>query len=411
MSLWICILFLSLCVSLASAAAQLAEDQQDVKADQIIAIPSGVVSQAQYSLITDNNHIGDLGPIVVDPAPPTHPPRTSREIPLRRRDHDPDKEDNGGDDVNKEDETSSTATTNPPARTASTTSEPTTGSSFASATKTKEITKTDSPPAEKTDETPVPTEPDDDTPFPIAFDTNRSSNFTNPSCPKFFDSFLANPGFQQCHAISPLLQASNSFFQASRSIVRLTRILDTACSVPFDDCKALMDDIANKLTSGDNCGDDLELQQPIVIMAYNGLRSYAPIHDATCLKNPETDNYCFADALTNRNNTQDPYTYYLAIGMPLAGSTRPTCNKCLQAVMQRYSEAAKFDNQPVSRTYLPAAEQININCGPSFVVPAVAVGSEKGAGVSMRMARDSLNIVGVLCLLLSVGIPLLAGIL
>ncbi|QSS61621.1 hypothetical protein I7I51_03798 [Histoplasma capsulatum] len=146
-----------------------------------------------------------------------------------------------------------------------------------------------------------------------------------------------------------------------------------------------MSELDRKLVSEDICGKDLKLEQPIVIQAHNGLRSYGTVHDATCLKNPDTDNYCFSDAITNTSNPANSYVYFLPLNMALPGSSRPTCNKCLQATMQTFSLAATNDNQPISKTYLAAAQQINIGCGPSFVVAAVKLGSPNVARRTVQL--------------------------
>ena len=46
--------------------------------------------------------------------------------------------------------------------------------------------------------------PRDDLPTP--FDTSLGNNFTSPSCPAFFQSFLSNATFQDCLPFSLLLQ-------------------------------------------------------------------------------------------------------------------------------------------------------------------------------------------------------------
>jgi hypothetical protein len=45
--------------------------------------------------------------------------------------------------------------------------------------------------------------------LPTAFDTSLGNNFTAPSCPAFFESFLANKQFQECLPFSQLLQVSH----------------------------------------------------------------------------------------------------------------------------------------------------------------------------------------------------------
>ncbi|OAX78781.1 hypothetical protein ACJ72_06909 [Emergomyces africanus] len=409
MSLSTCILLVVLLSPLASAVDQ----KRHEKMDSMGVLPS-VISRIHYSLIANNNLGDDLMKIVVDPLPPSHPPQMRREGPLLRRNptvvYAEDEDDEKDDEKDKE-ISSTTITASSPTETkknASASAEPTGSSSSTSSpsgTETSKPTKTESP--TKKTESPTPTDPDDNTPHPSPFDSNLGSNFTNPACESFFQSFLSNSTFQNCLPVSLLIQSSLSFFEASRSVVRLARTLDAACAVPRDSCDALMKDLASKLISKAVCGEDLQFQQPVVIQAHNGFRSYRTIHDATCLKNPDTDNYCFSDAITNTSNPANAYVYYLPLGMPLPGSSRPSCNKCLQATMQSFSIAATSDNQPISKTYLPAAQQINIGCGPSFVVAAVKLGSANGAsGVTARRMKGSslFEIMGYV-LLFCVGMP------
>ncbi|PGG95936.1 hypothetical protein GX51_08070 [Blastomyces parvus] len=407
MSLWTCFLLVVLWLPLASATLP--------AAPAVAALPSAV-SRIHYLLIANNNLGGDLGKIVIDQHPPSLPPQARIDVPLQRPRFVAERAVDEGSD--EDDETTSTTTTNLPIKTKTTSpsSEPTTeySTSSTSGTATSTPTKTDSP-AEKT-KSPTPTEPDNK-PLPSPFDSNLGSNFTNPACEGFFHSFLGNSSFQDCLPVSLLLQSSLSFFEASRSVVRLARTLDAACSVAQDSCDALMDDLATKLIAPDTCGNDLKREQPIVIQAHNGLRSYRTVRDATCLKNPDTDNYCFSDSISNGTRASNAFVYYLPLGMPLPGSSRPTCSKCLQATMQSFSLAATIDNQPISRTYLSAAQQINIECGPSFVVAAVKLGSENGASATARLIQGSslfgFNLIGVMAyiLLFCVGMPLLGSIL
>jgi len=50
--------------------------------------------------------------------------------------------------------------------------------------------------------------PTDQTSLPRPFDSSLGNNFTSPSCPEFFDAFLANASFKDCLPLSMLLQVS-----------------------------------------------------------------------------------------------------------------------------------------------------------------------------------------------------------
>jgi hypothetical protein len=125
--------------------------------------------------------------------------------------------------------------------------------------------------------------------------------------------------------------------------------------------------IANNLTSSENCGGDFAAQNPTVLAAHTGLIAYEPLYTASCLKNPSTSSYCFADAVTNATSPTDSYVYYLALNTSLPGGSQPTCNTCLQNTMAVFDAAAANRSQPVASTYVAAAQQINVKCGPGFV--------------------------------------------
>jgi hypothetical protein len=162
-------------------------------------------------------------------------------------------------------------------------------------------------------------------------------------------------------------QSSQSFFQAEKSLVRVTQTLDYTCSANVTACDALMSALAANLTTPANCGSDFTAQNPTVLQAHTGLIAYKPLYQASCIKNPQTSSYCFADAVTNASSPTDSYVYYLALNVSLPGGSQPTCNTCLQNTMAVFDAAAANRSQPVASTYVAAAQQINVQCGPAFV--------------------------------------------
>ena len=212
-------------------------------------------------------------------------------------------------------------------------------------------------------------------PLPSPFDFSLGVNYTSQSCPGFIRDIVANSTLKSCLPASLLLQSSNSFFQASRSPLMLSLTLDTACGVDSVNCGNAMTDLAKQLIDDENCGQDYRNQQPYVVQAHSGLVAYEPIYQATCVKNNDTGNYCFADAITNATNPSDSYPYYIALGIQLPGGSRPTCNRCLQDAMAVYAQAAGSKEQPVTNTYLTAAQLINVNCGPNFVNATLPTGA------------------------------------
>ncbi|MCJ1478506.1 hypothetical protein MMC13_007186 [Lambiella insularis] len=127
-----------------------------------------------------------------------------------------------------------------------------------------------------------------------------------------------------------------------------------------------MSTLAGQIRDDANCGQDYADQNSLVVQAYNGLVSYAPLYQAGCLKDSQ-GSYCFANAVTNASSPSDPFPYYLPLGFSLPGASRPTCSSCLQQTMNIFAAAASNLTQPVSLDYNNAAVQIDQVCGPTFV--------------------------------------------
>lgn len=223
------------------------------------------------------------------------------------------------------------------------------------------------------------------TSFPTAFDT-IGNNFTATSCPKFFEYFLADETYKSCFAISILLQNSNTFFKDLASAVTLDQVLDTSCSVNTTACATFMNNLAANLTSTDNCGADYKLGNPTVTQAYDGMVSYEPIAKAACLEDPSTHEYCFTEAATNSTNISSYALYLLPLGNSLPGGSRPQCNQCTQATMAVFKDSALIKGNPLVQTYIPAAQTINVGCGPGFVNATVNVGSQTSTSSSKSSA-------------------------
>lgn len=258
-------------------------------------------------------------------------------------------------------------------------------------------------------ETEIQTTPaiDSEDDFPTAFDTNIGSNYTNPDCPKFIREFTKNTTFTDCLPMSMFLTNSDSFFKVSVSAPALSQILDASCDVSQSSCTTAMTDLASQLTDDSNCGEDFVNRQPVVRDAYEGLITYEPMYRATCLKNPDTHSYCYVDAATNTSNYEDSYIYLLALGYQFPAGSRPTCNRCLQATMEIFADTARVENQPLVDTYLPAAQMINMGCGPGFINTTVEVGTLPAIDAAPGgLLKSSSMLMGYVSFL-SVGVTLL----
>ncbi|KAH9868610.1 hypothetical protein J1614_007682 [Plenodomus biglobosus] len=201
--------------------------------------------------------------------------------------------------------------------------------------------------------------------IPKAFDTGLSNNFTS-SCAKFLNRMRTNETFTSCHPFSLLLQTSSGFFDASKSVLRITQTLDATCGADATQCRTTLGGFARELMSPTACKTDYDNNNPLVLQAYNGLVAYQPSYQASCLRDDE-GNYCFANAVSNMSSPTDSYAYYLPIGQEMPGGSRPTCNPCLQQAMGVFSHYANNATQPVSKTYTTAAQQLSISCGSTFV--------------------------------------------
>lgn len=132
-----------------------------------------------------------------------------------------------------------------------------------------------------------------------------------------------------------------------------------------------MSSLAEEIQSNNNCGEDLQLQNPMVLQAYNGFLAYQPLYHAGCLTDTE-GNYCFANAVTNASAPTSSYIYYLPLGVQLPGGTQPACNMCLQNTMSIFATAAGNSTQPLNGDYTSAAQMVDMTCGPTFVDASVA---------------------------------------
>ena len=156
-----------------------------------------------------------------------------------------------------------------------------------------------------------------------------------------------------------------------------------------------MADLAREIQSSDACGDDLELRNPVVLQAYAGFVAYEPLYHAGCLKNVPQGDYCYASAVTNATSPTSSYIYYLPLGMALPGGTQPTCSACLKNTMAVFAEAATNASQPLSVDYGPAAQQIDMTCGPTFVE---AVSTEASSAAAKGPMRTDLSLLSITAL-------------
>ncbi|KAG5930097.1 hypothetical protein E4U53_002305 [Claviceps sorghi] len=245
-------------------------------------------------------------------------------------------------------------------------------------------------------------------PLPSPFDNLVPSAFQNPggssTCPKFMSGLLSDPTFKQCYPLSMLMQTSTGFFHAQKKLVSIVKVLDATCAPNVIKCAEVMSQAALNLTSEANCKNEYERNQTQVLLAYRGLRAYNVMYSAACLQDPDSNSYCFANAVTNLTAPSNSYLYFMPYGLALPGSSKPSCNWCTRATMGIYHEAGADRGQPVAAKYEDAAQQVNTLCGPNFVnssLPAAestALSTRAPSGPGLMMSTI-LTLVFAACLL------------
>jgi hypothetical protein len=155
---------------------------------------------------------------------------------------------------------------------------------------------------------------------------------------------------------------------------------------------------ATNITTAGACKADLAAENPLISYARMGLMAYQPLYRASCLKNPSTAAYCFADAITNGTNSADGYIYFLPLNTTLVGGSQPTCSLCLKQTMAVFEAATSDRNSALAFDYVSAAMQVNVNCGPSFVNSSLAA----AAVISGAEASQPFSNVGIFTLVVLV---------
>ncbi|KAK4039954.1 hypothetical protein C8A01DRAFT_36006 [Parachaetomium inaequale] len=229
-------------------------------------------------------------------------------------------------------------------------------------------------------------------PLPSILDSMASEFSPGPNgaaapCPIFINSFLTNPTFKKCYPLSMLFDRSRSFFEAQRSLVSITRTLDATCAANATFCSTYLAELAQNLTATENCGTDYQLGLSSVVDAYRAMLAYAPVYSAGCLRDPDTKAYCYANAVTNLTNPSTTYFYFLPLNKSLPATTVPACGYCLQQTMTLYQAATADRRQLIANTYVSAAKQANVICGPGFVNETLAAEViPSGAAVVVRVS-------------------------
>ncbi|KAL6871101.1 hypothetical protein J3F83DRAFT_641713 [Trichoderma novae-zelandiae] len=236
--------------------------------------------------------------------------------------------------------------------------------------------------ASSSEKTGSPSSPKSSSALPEPFDNTPASAFqmdgSTDSCSSFIWNLLQDPTFKSCYPLSMMLQTSTGLFEAEKSLLSIVRVLDATCKANSTSCATFLDQAAANLTTSDNCKAEIAQNQTLVLQAYRGLLAYKEVYAATCLQDPTTSQYCFANAVTNLDTPSDAYLYFLPYGLALPGSSNPSCSWCTQQTMDIYYSASADRDSSVADVYADAARQVNTLCGPNFVNGTLPPASSEG---------------------------------
>lgn len=236
---------------------------------------------------------------------------------------------------------------------------PPTGTIKPPAASTKPVTKTSS-------QATTPSTTAVNSPLPSPFDGALAANFSG-SCPSFIEAMLADPAFKACYPFSLLLQGSRSFFNAQKSFVGITRVLDATCAADVNTCTPYFEKLARNLTAETGCAEDYRKGNSLVLQAYTAMRSYKILYSASCLKDADTSAYCFAYAATDTTFASNNYLYYMPLNISYPSTQRPACNSCTKQTMGIYQAATADRSSAIATTYTNASILCNSQCGAGYV--------------------------------------------
>lgn len=239
-------------------------------------------------------------------------------------------------------------------------------------------------------------------PLPSPLDNAIASNFTgNGDCQNFITDMLSDSTFKSCYPFSMLVQGSLSMFNAEKSLFSITQVLDATCAANVTFCADYLDKMASNLTEAANCADDYEQQNSAVVQAYLGLKAYQPLYSASCLQDPDTSAYCFANAVTNSSAIADTYLYYLPLNISYPNTTTPDCNACSQNVLGIFQAATADRSSAIANTYADAADAVNAQCGATFVNATLPEAQVSSSAPLMTMQTPSLLLFSLMVAVVS----------
>jgi len=220
---------------------------------------------------------------------------------------------------------------------------------------------------------PIPTVPTSSTvptPFPQPWDSNIQKNFSSTSCFNFFSNMTNTAPFRSCRPFSLLLQSSSALVEAQNNLTLLNSIIWGTCqtTTSFEQCSLNMGWFAQDLQVA--CAQDLSDRNANAVMALIGLQAYDLMYTAGCLSDPNTNTYCYLNAVHN-SIPSDVYMYQLPLGLTFPKTATPTCSTCAKSLMAVYANglqnATTGSHLSALATSYPGAAQLATKaCGSSY---------------------------------------------
>lgn len=198
---------------------------------------------------------------------------------------------------------------------------PASSSSTASATSMASSSTVARPPIPPAPDTPPASPPQ---PVPTPLDLTISYSLSD-NCLDFMTSFLTNSLFTTCLPLSLLLTTSTSYrqlvisapndaYETLNNLIAYT----TSPQPSSSQCDDYFASLAKAIGDKKNCGADLNggiKANPVATDTRRGLGNYKVVREASALKDPQSGEYCYLQALGD-SKPDDMYLYSLPAGIP-----------------------------------------------------------------------------------------------
>jgi hypothetical protein len=202
-------------------------------------------------------------------------------------------------------------------------------------------------------------------------------------------------GLRQCQT----MQGSSSFFEAQRSIVSMTQVLDASCAANVTTCQTYLSNMARELVDNKNCGNEYARSYSTVVQTYLGLIAYQSLYSAGCLRDTKTSAYCFANAVTNTTNPRGVYVWYLPLNLTFPDSGQVSCNECTKQSLDIFQSTAANRKLSIAYTYEAAAQLANRQCGANFANATLPPPLANSASFPMGQSQSMLLVPFLLMLI------------